>query len=174
MAEPQKTTSVPDIMLDHRLTGTAAPEASNAIPDGTVPEIGDTMEDGTIYAGVSPDTGEALYVTPQDASGTLEWKAAMKFAADLDANGHEDWRLPTKTELDVLFENRRKGALKGTFDESDGRPSGIYWSSSESSNRQDCAWMQCFYYGFQDVGYKGADTCVRPVRSELPEKSTLS
>jgi hypothetical protein len=29
-----------------------------------------------------------------------------KHAATLNAHGHKDWRLPTKVELDVLFNNR--------------------------------------------------------------------
>src|SRR5438552_817465 len=37
---------------------------------GTVKAVlkpGDRMADGTIYAGVSPDTGKAMYTTPADA-----------------------------------------------------------------------------------------------------------
>ena len=31
------------------------------------PRIGDTMSDGTIYAGISPETGKPIYTTPADA-----------------------------------------------------------------------------------------------------------
>src|SRR5262245_47398082 len=31
---------------------------------------GDHMEDGTIFAGLSPDTGQKMFTTPADATGT--------------------------------------------------------------------------------------------------------
>jgi hypothetical protein len=129
------------------------------------PEIGDKMEDGTIYAGFSPDTGRNMFVTPKDASGVLKWNAAMKYAAELDANGHKDWKLPTKAELDVLYQNRDKGALKGTFDTSGSNPSGWYWSATENPGRPDGAWMERFSDGFRGWVWEGNDASVRPVRS---------
>jgi hypothetical protein len=30
-------------------------------------QVGDKMPDGTIYVGISPDTGNAMYTTPADA-----------------------------------------------------------------------------------------------------------
>src|SRR5262249_56590304 len=76
---------------------------------------GDRMQDGTIYAGLSPDTGKEMYTTPADATGTMKWKKAMDYAAGLDAHGRRDWRVPTKAEVNVLYETRDKGALKGTL-----------------------------------------------------------
>jgi hypothetical protein len=37
------------------------------------PKIGDEMEDGTIYAGISPKTHQQIYVTPKDAPGILHF-----------------------------------------------------------------------------------------------------
>ena len=31
------------------------------------PAVGDTIDDGTIYAGISPDTNEQMYAMPEDA-----------------------------------------------------------------------------------------------------------
>lgn len=129
-------------------------------------EVGDKMEDGTIFAGVSPDTGANMFVTPQDAPGTLQWKAAMNYAADLDANGHKDWKLPTKAELDVLYQNRDKGALKSTFDESGSSIAGWYWSSTAHGYDSGWASMQRFSDGNRNWGEKGYEASVRPVRSE--------
>ena len=102
-------------------------------PANGEPQIGDVMADRTVYAGISPATDEALYVAAQDAPATMKWKAAMKYAADLDANGHRDWRLPSKAEMDLLYRNKDAGALKGTFkDKVNG--SGYarwYWSCAE-------------------------------------------
>ena len=66
------------------------------------------LPDGTIYAGISPDTGKPMYTTPADAPLTMKWREAMDYAAGLEAHGHNDWRVPSKAELHVLFENRAK------------------------------------------------------------------
>jgi hypothetical protein len=42
--------------------------------------------------------------------------------------------MPTEDELNVLYENRNKGKLKGTFNETGSTPAGRYWSSSQFPN----------------------------------------
>src|SRR5260221_12315655 len=64
---------------------------------------GDRMPDGTIFAGISPDTGEAIYAMASDAPLTMKWKAAMEYAAKLDAHGHQDWRVPPQEEVNTLY-----------------------------------------------------------------------
>src|SRR5260370_41766213 len=49
----------------------------HAKPQSTEPKIGDRMPDGTVYAGISPDSGKAMYATPTDAPLTMKSKAAM-------------------------------------------------------------------------------------------------
>jgi len=98
-------------------------------------KIGDEMPDGTIYAGISPDTGKATYTMPQDAPGAFTFNSAARYAETLDAHSHKDWRVPTQNELDVLYQNRDKGKLKRTFDETGLEHRqyscpGRYWSSS--------------------------------------------
>ena len=151
------------------MDSTTTPEAVNVEQDSTAPEIGDTMEDGTIYAGVSPDTNEPMYVTPADAPGTLKWKQAMKYAADLDADGHKDRKLPTETELNVIFKNRHKGALEGTFNESGSVFAGWYWSSKKSCNLTGDAWMQDFNDGEQSNWWNGnGNLSLRCLRTSCP------
>src|ERR1022692_3528523 len=79
----------------------------------TAPQIGDKMPDGSVYAGVSPDTNKPMYATPADAPLTYTFNQAQKYAANLDAHCHQDWRVPTKGELNVLYNNR---AAIGGFD----------------------------------------------------------
>src|SRR5947209_4395363 len=43
---------------------------ANAAAD---PSVGDRKPDGTVYAGVSPETGQAMYSTPGDARFTTLW-----------------------------------------------------------------------------------------------------
>jgi hypothetical protein len=115
----------------------------------TAPEIGDTMEDGAIFAGISPDTGRRMYTRPADAPLTMKWREAMNYAANLDAHGHKDWRLPSKDELDVLYQNRNKGALKGTF-RTVNRGSGFarwYWSCTKHPDNSSSVYNVNFTVG---------------------------
>lgn len=131
-------------------------------------EIGDVMPDGTIYAGMSPDTGEALYATPQDAPLRMTWKEATRYAADLDTHGHKDWRLPTRTELRMLYKNRHKGALQGTFNEDDGSDRAHwYWSCTENRDDSSRVYVVDFTGGNDGWAYKDhSGLSTRPVRAE--------
>jgi hypothetical protein len=42
-------------------------------------EIGDKMADGTIYAGISPDTNKPMYAAPADAPMSMDFNAAAKY-----------------------------------------------------------------------------------------------
>jgi hypothetical protein len=122
-------------------------------------KIGDKMEDGTIFAGTSPDTGKAMYVTPADAPLTYTFNQAQKYAAKLDAHGHKDWRAPTKGELNVLFQNR---AAIGGFNVTGSNPAGWYWSASPNSN--DGGWAQRFSDGNQSYYFRLNVSSLRCVR----------
>src|SRR5689334_9119417 len=47
---------------------------------------GDRMPDGTIYAGLSPDTDKPMYTMPQDAFYTYTFNEASEYAKQLNAN----------------------------------------------------------------------------------------
>src|SRR5881227_3057239 len=68
-----------------------------------------------------------MYTTPIDAARTIKWKAAMQYAVNVDAYGHQDWRVPTINGLNVLFNNR---AAIGGFTER-GHGDAKYWSSTD-------------------------------------------
>src|SRR5438270_3572961 len=118
------------------------------------------MEDGTVYAGISPETHKAMYTTPDDAPLTCTFNEARKYAAGLDAHGHHDWRVPTRRELNVLWGNRNEGALKGTFNGS--HTADWHWSSSKYYNCY--AWVQRFSDGRQLYNYNYVDLSLRCVR----------
>jgi hypothetical protein len=137
------------------------------------PLVGEKMLDGTIYAGVSPDTGRAMYAMPADASLTMTFNEAADYAEKLNSErylGHNDWRVPKKCELDVLFNNR---AAIGGLNMSGFHLSGQYWSSS-SINKYDAwghdhgldAWAQRFSDGSQYDRFRGFPGSVRLVRSD--------
>ena len=67
--------------------------------------------------------------------GQMDWREATKACADLG----DGWRLPTRDELNILFENK---------DKIGGFANNLYWSSTESDN-DDVAWRQDFTTGNQ-------------------------
>ena len=83
--------------------------------------------------------------------GEMNWADAMKACADLG----DGWRLPTKDELNLLYENKEKiGGFANNF----------YWSSTEVDNYN--AWVQYFNNGLQgtnDTMYSAS--YVRAVRA---------
>lgn len=86
----------------------------------SAPEIGTVMEDGTVYAGISPTTGNMLFVMQKDAPLLMNANVAAGRIEAMNRDlsfGHEDWRLPTLKELKVIFANKEKDALRGTFNE---------------------------------------------------------
>ena len=66
----------------------------------------------------------------------------------------DGWRLPTKDELKILYENK---------DKIGGFANGYYWSSTETGN--DDAWGQYFLNGVQSFGIKGNGCDVRAIRA---------
>jgi Protein of unknown function (DUF1566) len=120
------------------------------------------MPDGMVYAGASSDKDKPICAMPFDAPQTMPWKSATEYAAGLEAFGHKDWRLPTTSELQVLFQNR---AAIGGLNQSGSYPAGWYWSATESRVFADYAWVQRFSDGTRDWGRKSLQSSVRLVRS---------
>jgi hypothetical protein len=92
-----------------------------------------------------PADGGAIAITghmeaaPRDAPEMMTWTDAKQWCEDLAADGKNDWRLPTKEELNTLYENKNKLGI--IF--------GAYWSSSESDDGR--VWYQnFFFFGYQD------------------------
>ena len=131
------------------------------IAAGTPHHVGDRMADGTIYAGTSPDTGKAMYTTPLDAKLTYTFSQARKYAAALDTDGHHDWRVPTRSELNVLFQNR---AAIGGFNISGLRPAGWYWSSPPGAS--DYGSAQRFSGGNRDYSTGILVSSLRCIRGD--------
>jgi hypothetical protein len=152
----------PGIVITKPVPANDAVFGKGVIVEDLVPAAlkpGDRMQDGTVYAGISPETGKAMYTTPADAPLTYTFNEARDYAAKLDAYGHRDWRVPTKGELNVLFNSR---AAIGGFNEIGLYPAGWYWSSSESLLRD--ASSQRFSDGHQMYCNKRDDSSLRCVR----------
>jgi uncharacterized repeat protein (TIGR02543 family) len=98
--------------------------------------------------------------------GRCSWSEAVTVARGHKGGAYTDWHLPTKNELDLMYQNLHKKGLGG-FSNS------YYWSSSEYNGNY--AWFQNFsnggqYYNNYDNNYynsynKGSTLSVRAVRA---------
>lgn len=126
-----------------------------------------TSEKGTSYGKVVklfqkdwielPAAGIA--VQPEDA-GYGYWKDANNMCENSIHAGVADWRLPTKEELFVLYNNKDYiGGFNNT----------LYWSSTEDSGSSSYHWYVNFYNGYSSVaansGYYSETCYVRCVRT---------
>jgi Protein of unknown function (DUF1566) len=92
---------------------------------------------------------------------TYTFNEAANYAAKLNREkylGHDDWRVPTKGELNVLFHNH---AAIGGF-ETGLVPAEWYWSSSLDDDIR--VWTQGFNNGRQSPAGESLDSSLRLVR----------
>jgi hypothetical protein len=128
---------------------------------------GDRIDDGTVYAGIArrrdddagAETDERLYTTQEAVRRHYNWREAAEYCAALDTQGHRDWRVPTKDELKLLYNNH--DAIGG-FDTSGVEGFGWYWSSSSEDG--DNAWALRFSDGLPYRYLKDHAASVRCVR----------
>lgn len=79
---------------------------------------------------------------------------AARLCNELVLEGFTDWFLPSKEELNLLYENKE---IIGGYEH------GYYWSSSEVDSH--FAWYQHFDFGFQDYLKKDFSYFFRPIRA---------
>jgi len=145
--------------------------------ENTELKIGTKMADGTIYLGLYNE--KDWFVAAEDAKDSNgknlapEFNAAVEYAKNLKAHGHDDWMLPPgkndQKEPDILnemFNNRSIGAFKGTYNEGDSwrDNSSWYWSSTKSDDPDDRVEVQQFGEGIRDRYLMYAPVSVRAVR----------
>ena len=87
---------------------------------------------------------------------------AANGADDYSVNNHNDWFLPTKDELNLMYQHIGPGAT-GSNENIGNFAAPFYWSSSESS--VGTAWEQIFANGNQGTATKGHEYRVRAVRT---------
>lgn len=85
-----------------------------------------------------------------------EENIAAKVAGQYNGGGKKDWFLPSKDELNALYENLKKSGLGGLADYG-------YWSSTEDSD--EYAWYHGFVSGQQKKFNKYNSSRVRAIRS---------
>ncbi|MDR0443396.1 MAG: DUF1566 domain-containing protein [Treponema sp.] len=88
--------------------------------------------------------------------GLGESGRAAQLCASMNFDGFDDWFLPSKDELDLMYKNLKQKGLGGFG-------GGYYWSSSQ--NNSNSAWYQLFSNGVQNLHYKDDTYSVRAIRA---------
>ena len=111
---------------------------------------------GTLINGANDSqVGSGLQNTLDIISDCNQTNIAAKICDELTLSGYEDWYLPSKDELNLIYTNLHSQGL-GNFNS-------IYWSSTQHSDF--FAWIQNFSAGSQNYDGKYANRQVRAVRS---------
>ncbi len=133
----------------------------------------DTPEGINISGAIGTAIGTGQQNTIDILEGCSETGIAAKICADLALNGYTDWYLPSKDELYKLYLN--KAAIDAAAISIGGTSFRYeYWSSTQHIGScvpplpyypQDCAWIQSFTDGEQELFPKYLSQNVRAVRS---------
>ena len=101
-----------------------------------------------------------MRLVPAQLLGYRHLAYAAKICNDKVIAGYSDWFLPSRRELELMYENK---AMIGGFSDT------FYWCSSEydSNFGYDKAWDQHFGSGLLRYTYKHNSSSVRAIRSFL-------
>lgn len=112
------------------------------------------------YDGVLVSTGTAIGSGQANTDAIVNAYGAGSYAAqmcnDLIVGSFDDWFLPSKNELDLMYDNLHAAGIGGFV-------FWYYWSSSEFSVVDAC--YQRFDDGFQGINPKGTEYRVRAARA---------
>jgi hypothetical protein len=95
------------------------------------------------------------YMEVSGILGKQNWNSALNTARNYRGGGYSDWRLPTKDELNLVYQNLRAKNIGNLGDS---------WHRSLSEDRNDDVWGQRFSDGYQDTLLKVGAESVRAVR----------
>ena len=129
--------------------------------------------DGATRAtGDGPYSGElntSIIISSQVSIGDDGNNYAAQICNDLQitegGKTYGDWYLPSKEELNVMFQNKATIDATATANGGSNFASAFYWSSTENGNNISTAWSQSFEGFGQDVLGKSSSSSVRAVRA---------
>lgn len=110
----------------------------------------------SIRAAKNSSVGAGKQNTLYIKQNCAEFGTAQKICSELSIGGFHDWFLPSKDELNLMYENLKLNGI-GDF------AGGFYWSSTDG--RTGTAWGQFFYNGQQASSDKNGAERVRAIRA---------
>lgn len=118
-------------------------------------------EGGTFEAVMKGEPGapDYLLILHKEHRQPAPWKEQMEWAKNLEAEGHRDFRLPTRRELHALIANAKE-KFNGNW----------YWSCEPHGS--DDAWCQYFYNGYQFCSPQDYSYRACAVRSVILQSSS--
>ena len=149
----------PELDEEHEANGMTPAPASTDVASKP-PKIGEYWPgQGGIYAGVARGLEGAadyhLILCTEAPKADFKWQAALDFSKTITADGHSDFRVPTRFESALLYAN-----LQDQFDTDQ-----WHWTSTQFSESH--AWLQGFLNGTQGSSLKSYERRCRCVRSSI-------
>ena len=154
-ASPVSNININDTQIVFLLTGQRAAQTDTTPGNSGTYKIGDTGPGGGIIFMAEGNS----YMEVSRILGGYKWARAVKVAKDFRGGGYRDWHLPSKEELNMVYQNLQKSGVANLG-------TGTYWSSSLNSYRS--VWVQDFSNGSQPYYHnnnKNFTFSVRAVRA---------
>ena len=131
--------------------------APNDIEQGSSMQFmwGDEGNFGTKTGIGTGESNTAIIVSK--ASNSFQPNAAT-VCTDYSYRGYDDWFLPSRDELNLMYTNLKKAGLGAFADD-------YYWSSSDYIDNNSYAWRQYFNSGTQNFTLRRSSGRVRPVHA---------
>lgn len=106
-------------------------------------KIGDKINGGIVFY-ISDDGINGLVVTINELTpNKVSVDEAINICKTLNLNGNNDWYLPSKEELNLIYKNLHLTGLKHFANAG-------YWSSSESGTTDDFGLQEQWYLDFSN------------------------
>lgn len=103
--------------------------------------IGKEFEGGVIFS-VDAERKNGYIAAKEDLEGVFDWKSAVeaceKYSVTIDGKIYDDWFLPSKETLEVLYTKKEE---VGNFHESSEWSDQFYWSSTLDEEDERNAWV---------------------------------
>jgi len=133
-------------------------------PTTPVANISPSQSDYTIDVLTVIDNTTKLEWQRMDDNVGRNWDEAWGYCANLNLDGHNDWRLPTVTELQTIIDYGSAVAPMINQVAFTNTGSTFYWSATNSASISSSAWLMSFQTGITGEGGKFINAEVRCVR----------
>lgn len=120
-------------------------------------KIGDSHAGGIVFH-LTEEGNHGLVASVEDQSQSADWSVAIELCSKFRGGDFDDWYLPSKKELNLMYRRLHKERIGGFSQH-------FYWSSTEENKEE--AWFQNFLCDYEFCGglEKEALLHVRAIRA---------